>query len=230
MSTREEQQQRRVVGISLLAVLLLALTAVLLVSRGGSTAPQAAPAATPEPCRYVSSDSSNPVVTTRPTPPGFGTRRSGTATMVTNRGTVVFSLLANDAPCATTSFAFLADHRYYDGSACDRLTSGRLQFLQCGTPKRGTGPGYAFPVENVDRTTTYPAGTVGLANRGPYTNGAVFFLCYGDTRLPPDYTPFGQVVTGMDVLLSVARGGARPEGDGAPVTTTTITTLRTTGT
>jgi peptidyl-prolyl cis-trans isomerase B (cyclophilin B) len=227
---RRRRQQRKVVGISLLAVLLLAGAAVLSVTRSGSPAPAAAPTPSPVTCSYFSSDTSNPLVTTRPSPPGFGTRRSGTATMLTNHGTVVFSLLANDAPCAAASFAFLAAHKYFDGTSCDRLTTGGLKFLQCGRPKRGTGPGYAFPVENVSPATRYPAGTVGLANRGPDTNGSVFFLCYGDTQLPPLFTPFGRVVSGLDVLRAVAADGARPAGDGVPNTPVTITTLRTRGT
>ena len=229
---RRRARQRKVVGTSLLAVLLLAGAAVLSVTRGGTTTPTTTPTPSPSavPCSYFSSDTSNPLVTTRPSPPGFGTRRSGTATMLTNHGTVVFSLLANDAPCATASFAFLAAHRYFDGTRCDRLTTGGLQFLQCGRPTRGTGPGYAFPVENVSPATRYPAGTVGLANRGPDTNGSVFFLCYGDTQLPPLFTPFGRIVSGLDVLRAVAADGSRPAGDGVPNTPVTITTLRTRGT
>jgi len=226
----QRRQQRRVVAYSLLGVLALALLALLSVSRGGGSTPVATPTPSDQPCSYFSSDTSNPVVTTRPTPPGFGTRRNGTATMVTNHGTVVISLLTSDAPCATTSFAFLANAHYYDGSSCNRLTSGGLQFLQCGDPRRGTGPGYAFPVENVNPRTTYPAGTVGLANRGPDTNGGEFFLCYGETRLPPEFTPFGRVISGLDVLRAVASGGELPDGDGTPLTPTTITSLRATGT
>lgn len=230
LEAQQRRQQRRVVGFSLLAVLGLALIALVSVSRSGGSAPVATPTPTAQPCSYFSSDTSNPIVTTRPTPPGFGTRRNGTATMVTNRGTVVISLLTNDAPCATTSFAFLANHHYFDGSPCNRLTSGGLQFLQCGDPRRGTGPGYAFPVENVNPKTTYPAGTVGLANRGPDTNGGEFFLCYGKTDLPPDFTPFGRIISGLDVLRSVASDGELPSGDGTPLTPVTITSLHATGT
>ena len=229
-AARRRKRQRRIVGISLAVVLLVMAAAAKVVTGGGSAATSATPSPTPEACAYRGNGTSNPVVTTRPTPPGFATRRNGTATMVTNHGTIVFSLLANDAPCATTSFAFLANKKYFDGSTCDRLTTGDLQFLQCGEPKRGDGPGYDFPDENLSPTTTYPAGTVAMANRGPDTNSSTFFLCYGDSQLPPDFTPFGRITSGLEVLTTIAQGGATPSGDGAPNTTTTVTSIRTTGT
>ena len=69
-----------------------------------------------------------------------------------------------------------------------------------------------------------------MANRGPDTNGSEFFLCYGDTQLPPDFTPFGRITSGLDVLTTIAKGGSTPSGDGAPNTETTVVSLRTTGT
>jgi peptidyl-prolyl cis-trans isomerase B (cyclophilin B) len=210
--------------------LLVVLAGAKLASGGGSAAsPGATPTPSAKPCAYRVDNTANPLVTTRPTPPGFGTHRNGAATMVTNHGTVVFDLLANDAPCATTSFAFLAAHKYFDNTVCNRLTTGGLQFLQCGDPRKGTGPGYDFPDENLSPTTTYPAGTVAMANHGPDTNGSEFFLCYGDTQLPPQFVPFGRITSGLDVLAAIANAGAVPDGDGAPRTATTIRSLRTTG-
>jgi peptidyl-prolyl cis-trans isomerase B (cyclophilin B) len=230
-SRRRRRRRRLVVGSSL-AVLLLVAAAAKVASGGSGTTVigSATPSPTAAECIYRSDGTTNPVVSARPSPPGFGTRRNGAATMVTNHGTVVFDLLVSDAPCATTSFAFLAEHKYFDGTSCARLTTGGLQFLQCGDPITGTGPGYAFPDENLSTATTYPAGTVAMANHGKNSNGSEFFLCYGDSQLPPQFVPFGRVTSGLDVLTAIAHAGAKPAGDGAPVLATTITSLRTTGT
>lgn len=227
------RKRRRQAALAALAALVVLAGAGFLVTGGGKGGAAATPTATPtpEPCVYRSDGTTNGVVKTRPTPPtGSQPRRNGTATLVLSSGPVTFDLLANDAPCAVTSIAFLAAHKYYDGTTCDRLTTGGLQFLQCGgKPVQGTGPGYEFPDENLSPTTTYPAGTVGLVNHAANSNGAEFFLCYGDSDLPPQFVPFGRITTGLDVLRAIASAGARPAGDGAPVRATTIVSLRTTG-
>jgi peptidyl-prolyl cis-trans isomerase B (cyclophilin B) len=90
--------------------------------------------------------------------------------------------------------------------------------LQCGDPS-GTGsggPGYTFNDENLTGAT-YPKGTVAMANSGPNTNGSQFFLVFTDTQLSPNYTPFGRITSGLDVLEKVAKGGVNGTGgDGAP--------------
>ena len=229
---RRRAAQRRAAGIVLGIVVVAALGYAISQRQGGGSTSAAGPtpSASPLACSYIPDATTNPVVTTLPTPPGFGTRRNGSATMVTNRGTVVFDLLVSDAPCATTSFAFLADKQYFDGGSCPRLTSGDLKFLQCGDPKTGTGPGYTFPDESLTKTTSYPAGTVAMANHGPNSNGSEFFLTYGDTALPPDYVPFGRITSGLDVLQQIARDGETPVGDGAPDSPVTVTSIRTSGT
>jgi peptidyl-prolyl cis-trans isomerase B (cyclophilin B) len=225
------RRHRRNLWIGGVVVVLLLVAAVKVVTAGGGGGASATATSSPstQPCVYRPDGTVNSRVDTRPTPPGFGTRRNGVATMVTNRGTVVFDLLTSDAPCAVTSFSFLAARKYFDGSACSRLTTSGLQFLQCGDPVKGTGPGYEFPDENLSPSTTYPTGTVAMANHGPNTNGSEFFLCYGDTQLPPEFVPFGRITSGLDVLTAIARAGATPHDDGAPVSATTIVRLRTTG-
>ena len=226
---RRRKRRRRLLTGAILAVALVAAAASRVVLDGGGGA-TASSSPTREPCQYRTDGTANRLVTTLPTPPGFGTRRNGAATMVTNRGTIVFDLLVTDAPCAARSFGFLAEQKYFDSTTCNRLTTGGLQFLQCGDPVGGTGPGYSFPDENLSSATTYPAGTVAMANHGPDTNGSEFFLCYGDSELPPQFVPFGRVTSGLDVLLAIGRGGATPSGDGTPNLATTIRSLRTTGT
>lgn len=69
-----------------------------------------------------------------------------------------------------------------------------------------------------------------MANAGPGTNGSQFFIHYGDATLPPDYTPFGQVTSGLEVVDEVAKAGSGDEtgpGDGKPKRPVTITEFRT---
>ncbi|WP_324193839.1 peptidylprolyl isomerase [Nocardia blacklockiae] len=143
-----------------------------------------------------------------------------TATLQTNCGALAVDLDAARAPRTVNSFVFLAGEQYFDHTRCHRLTTEGIFVLQCGDPT-GTGsggPGYRFDDENLSGAT-YPAGTVAMANAGPNTNGSQFFLVYSDSRLPANYTPFGRVSAGMDVLQNIAAGGTRDgSGDGAPAT------------
>jgi peptidyl-prolyl cis-trans isomerase B (cyclophilin B) len=138
----------------------------------------------------------------------------------TSQGDITVKALTSAAPCTTFSFRFLIDHDYYNGTHCHRLTTQRLWVLQCGDPT-GTGsggPGYSFNDENLTGAT-YPAGTVAMANAGPNTNGSQFFFTWKDTKLRPNYTPFGVVTSGMDVLQKIAAAGEDDQnsaGDGYP--------------
>jgi peptidyl-prolyl cis-trans isomerase B (cyclophilin B) len=151
------------------------------------------------------------------------------ATMTTSVGTIKIDLLTSKAPCTVNSFKYLASKKYFDGTSCHRLTTSGIFVLQCGDPS-GTGaggPGYQFPDENLTGAT-YPAGTVAMANAGAGTNGSQFFLVYKDTKLPPSYTPFGKVVSGLDVITTVAKAGtdnANGQGDGHPKTKVVIKTF-----
>lgn len=154
-----------------------------------------------------------------------------TATLDTNCGAITVALEAARAPRTVNSFAFLAGEQYFDHTRCHRLTTDGIYVLQCGDPTAsGTGgPGYRFPDENL-AGATYPAGTLAMANSGPGTNGSQFFLVYKDSQLPPNYTPFGRVVGGLDVLTRIANAGVRDgSGDGAPlddVVLNAVTTAR----
>ncbi|MBY8883572.1 peptidylprolyl isomerase [Streptomyces sp. PTM05] len=143
-----------------------------------------------------------------------------TARLDTSQGPITVRAMTAQAPCTTFSFRFLAQRHYFDGTHCHRLTTQHIYVLQCGDPT-GTGsggPGYSFKDENLTGAT-YPAGTVAMANAGPNTNGSQFFFVWKDTQLPPDYTPFGTVTGGMDVLQRIARAGEDDQnapGDGFP--------------
>jgi peptidyl-prolyl cis-trans isomerase B (cyclophilin B) len=154
---------------------------------------------------------------------------SYTATITTNLGNIVFTADGKDAPYTVESFVYLAGKDYFDNTKCHRLVTSSIYVLQCGDPT-GTGsgtPGYVFQDENLASLgkpdaaghVTYKAGTVAMANSGPGTNGSQFFLVYKDSPLGPNYTPFGTITQGMDILTQVAAKGsnnANGDGDGAP--------------
>jgi peptidyl-prolyl cis-trans isomerase B (cyclophilin B) len=142
------------------------------------------------------------------------------ALLHTTQGLIVVRMLVSKAPCTTYSFRFLAQRNYFTGTHCHRLTIREIYVLQCGDPT-GTGsggPGYRFNDENL-AGATYPAGTVAMANAGPNTNGSQFFFTWKNTKLAPDYTPFGRVIGGMAVLRKIAAAGDDSQngpGDGYP--------------
>ncbi|MFI5763955.1 peptidylprolyl isomerase [Streptomyces sp. NPDC051563] len=150
--------------------------------------------------------------------------RPYTAELVTDQGRVTIEAFTEAAPCATTSFAFLAGKKYFDGSACHRVTTSGIFVLECGDPAgRGpgagaAGPGYSFPDENLSGAA-YPAGTVALSKAEPGRNGSRFFISYADPQfvMEPDWTPFARVVGGLDVLRRIAANGtADGSADGRP--------------
>jgi len=151
------------------------------------------------------------------------TKATYTATITTNRGNIVISLLNGKAPCTVNSFVSLADQKFFNNTPCHRLTTAQagIYVLQCGDPTGAGsgGPGYQFYTENL-KGATYPAGTVAMANSGsPDSNGSQFFLVYKDTPLPANYTPFGTITSGLSVLQAVANAGtdnSNGAGDGHP--------------
>lgn len=141
-------------------------------------------------------------------------------TLTTTCGDIVITL---DPAAAETvaSETFLAESGFYDATQCHRLTTEGIFVLQCGDPAgNGTGgPGYTVPDENLpaDGEANYPAGTVAMANAGPGTSGSQFFIVYEDTTLPGDYTIWGTVTSGLDIVQEVASvGTVDGSADGAP--------------
>lgn len=143
------------------------------------------------------------------------TQAAATLTLTTNCGAVVIAM-DPQAPKTAGVMTYLADQRYFDGVACHRLTTEGIFVLQCGDPKGdGTGgPGFAFEDENLPATGSYPRGTVAMANSGANTNGSQFFIVYQDTALPPNYSVWGKVTSGMDVLDAIAGAGVAPDDAG----------------
>ncbi|MEV0568900.1 peptidylprolyl isomerase [Dactylosporangium sp. NPDC050588] len=166
-----------------------------------------------------------------------------TMTIALGQGTVTTKLDPSKAPCTVESFTYLAGKKFFDNTTCHRMLNDSL--LQCGDPSAtgSGGPAYRFPDENnpppapapsasaadpsapADTNVLYPAGTVAMANSGVDTNGSQFFLVFKDIKLPPNYTVFGTIVGGMDVLTKIGEGGSEPANDGKPKTEAKISSL-----
>lgn len=137
-----------------------------------------------------------------------------TMTLVTNCGSIVISLLSKQAPLTVTKITALAKAKYFNASLCHRLTTDGLFVLQCGDPTAsgsGSPTGWkGYKDENLpaNKAANYPAGTVAMANSGPGTNGSQFFLVYKDTQLPPNYTIWGKITSGLDFLLKLSEVGS----------------------
>ena len=133
------------------------------------------------------------------------------AVLETNKGTIKFELLEQDAPKTTENFRLLADKNYYDGVIFHRVIPNFM--VQGGDP---LGEGYGGESawggkfnDEIDRTSPlyegpYAKGTVAMANSGPNTNGSQFFIMHMDYPLPPSYSKFGKVTEGQDVVDSIA--------------------------
>jgi cyclophilin family peptidyl-prolyl cis-trans isomerase len=129
--------------------------------------------------------------------------RGYTATLDTNHGEIVIELDPARSPLTVNNFVFLARDGYYDGVIFHRVIENFM--IQGGDPTgTGTGgPGYKFRDE-IEGAGTYSRGTVAMANAGPNTNGSQFFIVHSDAGLPPSYTIFGKVSSGMDAVDSIA--------------------------
>jgi peptidyl-prolyl cis-trans isomerase B (cyclophilin B) len=189
-------------------------------------------------CEWSANDSGNPYLIDVETPddevPAAG---STDLLMATTLGDLTLTLDQQAAPCAAASLVHLAEVGFFDDSPCHRqVDSAGLQVLQCGDPT-GTGAGgptYTFPTE-VTGSETYPRGTIAMANSGQGFDGSQFFLVWGDSQLPPDYTVVGTVdEAGLAVLDVVAANGNDGSmdpspGGGAPSVPVTIESMTVSG-
>lgn len=230
---RAEQRRRTLTIASVVAVVVVVLVAAgLYFSLSGSSSDQAAPAVPPGGCAYNPSGqpASRPV-----TPPDGNPPRTGTVglTLQTTQGAIPLTLDRANAPCAANAVISLAGQGFYDNTPCPRLVTGQgLQVLQCGDPT-GTGsggPGYQYaeePPTNLGpspldgRAANYTRGLVAMAKSSqPGSTGSQFFLVYGDSALPPQYTVVGRIAPpGLAVLDKVSAGGddeSNPAGGGKP--------------
>ena len=144
-----------------------------------------------------------------------------TFTFVTNCGNIVVTTVGAKAPITLTQLSTLARGGYFNNSLCHRLTTQGLYVLQCGDPTAtgGGGPNFTYRDENLptEGLNNYPAGTVAMANSGPGTNGSQFFLVFADTTLGANYTIWGTVTQGLEIVKAIAKAGVKGGGaDGAP--------------
>jgi peptidyl-prolyl cis-trans isomerase B (cyclophilin B) len=183
-------------------------------------------------CDFTADASGNPNLTDVGTPPAeVETTGVTTLTMNTNFGAIGLTLDQAMAPCASASMAYLAEQKFFDGTPCHRQTDSEgLKVLQCGDPS-GTGSGgptYDFPTQTTGQET-YDRGTLAMANAAQGTDGSQFFLVYGDSQLPPDFTVVGRIdEPGLAVLDQIAANGndaANGPNDGAPTEPVTIETM-----
>src|SRR3989344_125114 len=130
-------------------------------------------------------------------------------TLETNFGTIQFETYDADAPKASNNFITLAQKGFYDGLTFHRVIDGFM--IQGGDPNgSGTGgPGYTFEDELNPATPSYKngykKGVVAMANAGPNTNGSQFFIMLADYPLPNNYTIFGHVTMGQDVIDKIGK-------------------------
>ncbi|MEY9873430.1 peptidyl-prolyl cis-trans isomerase B (cyclophilin B) [Streptacidiphilus sp. MAP12-33] len=248
---KEARKQTAIIGGAVVAVAAIAVGAVVLWP--SSSKPKAAASSTDNASSTPSAAASTPpaaakmtyTITPKKNPGSWKTEPAMTIDAAGNytakinfgQGAVDIKLDAKDAPHTVNSFVFLASQHFFDGIYCHRLTTAGLYVLQCGDPT-GTGsggPGYQFKDENLSSPTlkggNYPAGTIAMANSGANTNGSQFFLVYKDSPLPANYTPFGTITGGMDVLNGIAAKGeddANGQGDGHPIDPVIMNTVTTT--
>jgi cyclophilin family peptidyl-prolyl cis-trans isomerase len=146
------------------------------------------------------------------------------ATIETSKGTMTVRLFPEEAPKTVNNFVFLARQGFYDGVIFHRTIPGFM--IQGGDPTgRGTGgPGYKFDDEPVKRG--YSRGIVAMANAGRNTNGSQFFIMHDSSGLPPNYTIFGEVTDGLEVVDAIAKAPTKPGGEGStPVSPVEITSV-----
>jgi len=157
--------------------------------------------------------------------------KNRTFTFTTNCGEIVIQANGKSAPITVTALAALANGGFYNKTFCHRLVTDEIYVLQCGDPT-GTGrggPNFTYRDENLPQAVqaNYPAGTVAMANSGADTNGSQFFIVYEDTSMDPDYTIWGRVTKGLEIVKAIAKEGvADGSTNGMPKRTIAIEKVR----
>ena len=161
------------------------------------------------------------------TPPllEIDTKKKYQATMSTDKGDIIIDLFTDKVPNTVNNFVFLARQGYYDGTIFHRVIA---DFMAQGGDPTSTGmggPGYQF-ADEFDRSLKHDKpGVLSMANAGPDTNGSQFFITHVPTPwLDLKHSVFGQVVKGMDVVMSIPpRDPQRPQYPGVKILKIDIT-------
>jgi len=187
--------------LNLKKLIVIILLSVILIAAGCSSQPGAPKTLTPVSTPTATSWSSAPAMQ-------IATSKQYFAEITTSLGTFKIELYPKEAPKTVNNFIFLSLQKFYNGVIFHRIMKNFM--VQTGDPK-GTGsgsPGYKFPDE-LPAKHSYQPGIVAMANSGPNTNGSQFFICTGsDASLSldsnPNYTQFGKVIEGMDIVQKIA--------------------------
>jgi peptidylprolyl isomerase len=176
-----------------------------------------------------------PFVTTTPmrsfsaAEPSLAAGQDYVAVLDTDQGCLVLDLYEAETPITSNSFVFLALRHYFDGIAFHRVIDGFM--AQTGDPNTVDGavstwgkggPGYAFGLEVTPSLNYDGAGVVGMARTSdPDSNGSQFFITLDAAHnLDQQYTIFGRVTAGLEVLPRIVRG--EPPGTPTRITTVSI--------
>lgn len=225
---RRGKLRRRAIFIAIGAI--LAIVAIYFVSRGSSSTSAAPKASTsgssttttaanskavPPVCPPASGSATREIAFTKAPPMCINPTAKYTAVVTTDVGTFDIALNAKEAPKTVNNFVFLARYHFYNGLTFHRVIPG---FVVQGGDPTGTGaggPGYTIPDE-FPKAGSYKIGSVAMANTGqPNSGGSQFFIIVGaqGEQLPPKYSLFGQVTSGMSVVQKIAAdGGPAPNG------------------
>lgn len=145
------------------------------------------------------------------------TNKQYLATLHTEKGDIVIELFADKAPATVNSFIYLARSGWYDDITFHRVIPDL--FAQTGDPS-GTGkgnPGYYVITEIVPSLKFNRPGVVAMVNSGPDTSGSQFFITYASAaQFDSQYTIFGQVISGMDVLAALTPRDPQPGTEPPP--------------
>jgi cyclophilin family peptidyl-prolyl cis-trans isomerase len=183
--------------------------------------------------RYLSSLAATAALLFSLSTGGCGGNAPKTALIETELGSIRFELLTEEAPGTVENFRKLADRGLYNGTIFHRVISGFM--IQGGDPKGdGTGgetaSGQPLPNETHPASPLYMGGykrgIVAMANSGsPESGRSQFFIMHGDRQLRPDYTIFGRVTEGMEVVDQIASAPKTPRNDRPlkPVAITRVT-------
>ena len=210
---RRSNRRRAIVG-GLAVVAVVAIIAILInASTGGKKS--SASSSTTVPATYGTSpcpkaDGSSPKTEKFSAPPQLciDPSKTYTATMTTDAGTMQIALDAKAAPMTVNNFVFLARYHFFDGLTFHRVIPG---FVVQGGDPQGTGaggPGYTF-ADELPAAGAYKIGSLAMANSGANTNGSQFFIITGSdgVQLPPQYSLFGMVTSGIDVAHKIEADG-----------------------
>jgi peptidyl-prolyl cis-trans isomerase B (cyclophilin B) len=134
-----------------------------------------------------------------------------TATIETERGTMVVELFDEEVPNTVANFEKLANERFYDGTRFHRvigdfmIQGGDPHSRNPGDPRVGTGgPGYTIKCECHRNVHTHVEGALSMAHAGKDTGGSQFFICHSRQRhLDGKHTVFGRVTEGLDVVHAI---------------------------